>query len=479
MKRFRYKVACTLGTLLFAFGVRAQSLDQAKKLYNAGEYEKARPAFAKLVKTSPNNASFNQWYGVCCFETGDLKEAEKPLRLAAKRKIPEAYRYLGDLYYLTYRFNEAAEMYREYIDFLRKKKKDSTLWDGKLELAEKGARMMNSTEDVQIIDSLIVEKDRFLSAYRLSEESGSLTFFRDFFHTNDTLGSVVYMNEKQDRIYYAHPTEENRLCLYTQSKLMDKWGDEKELPMTINTRDDDNYPFLLADGVTLYFASKGNGSLGGYDLFITRYNTNSDTYLTPEQMSMPFNSPYNDYMMVIDEAKGLGWFATDRFQPEGKVAVYLFIPNQERLPLETDDENVKRNRAMIGSIGESWKDATGYADLIRLAHTYVPSGPEAIKKDFTFVVNDDRVYYVLDDIQSPEARNYYEKVVAIRKQIGTIEEKLQDLRTEYTAGNAALRTKLKPAILRSEKELEALRPQPDGWELKARNAEIRFLRNQR
>lgn len=479
MNRFRYKVLCTLGSVFIAFGVQAQSLDQAKKLYNAGEYEKAKPAFAKLVRTSPNNASFNQWYGVCCFETGDLQEAEKPLQLAAKRKIPEAYRYLGDLYYLTYRFNEAAGMYREYIDFLQKKKKDSTPWSSKLELAEKGARMMNSTEDVQIIDSVTVQKDRFLSAYRLSEESGSLTPFEEFFQTNDTLGSAVYMNEKQDRIYYARPTEENRLCLYTQSKLMDKWSDEKELPMTINTRDDDNYPFLLSDGVTLYFASKGNGSLGGYDLFITRYNTNSDTYLTPEQMGMPFNSPYNDYMMVIDEAKGLGWFATDRFQPEGKVAVYLFIPNPERLPLETDDTDVKRSRAMIASISESWKDASAYADLVRLAHTHMPSGPQAIKKDFTFVVNDDRVYYVLDDIQSPEARSYYEKVVALRKQIDALDGKLAGLRAEYAAGNAARREKLKPDILQSEKALEKLCPQPGDWETKARNAEIRFLRNQR
>ena len=87
---------------------------------------------------------------------------------------------------------------------------------------------------------------------------------------------------------------------------MDEWGDEKQLPMNINSNDDDNYPFVLSDGATIYYSSKGNGSIGGYDLFVTRYNINSDTYLAPEQLGMPFNSPYNDYMMVFDEVKGLG-----------------------------------------------------------------------------------------------------------------------------------------------------------------------------
>ena len=106
----------------------------------------------------------------------------------------------------------------------------------------------------------------------------------------DVYKRQVYMNQKEDKIYYAHSTDGNHNCLFTQSKLMDQWGDEKQLPMNINSDADDGYPFVLSDGVTIYYASKGNGSLGGYDLFVTRYNINSDTYLTPEQLGMPYNS---------------------------------------------------------------------------------------------------------------------------------------------------------------------------------------------
>lgn len=35
-------------------------------------------------------------------------------------------------------------------------------------------------------------------------------------------------------------------------------------------------------------------------------------------------------MYVIDEYNNLGWFASDRFQPEEKVCIYVFIPNSSK-----------------------------------------------------------------------------------------------------------------------------------------------------
>ena len=64
--------------------------------------------------------------------------------------------------------------------------------------------------------------------------------------------------------------------------VMDDWADEK--PIFPNDSADNNYPFVLGDGRTLYFASKGNGSIGGYDLFITHYNINESRFLSPEQL---------------------------------------------------------------------------------------------------------------------------------------------------------------------------------------------------
>lgn len=470
------KLFYTIGITLLCSGLQAQSLDQAKKLYNDGKYAEAKPAFEKLVKQAPSNASYNQWYGVCCYETGDLAGAEKHLKVAAKRKVENAYPYLANVYTKTYRFSDAIETLDEYISQLEKRKKNTEAAAAMLEIAENSQRMLEKVENIQIIDSMVVDKDSFLSAYTLSEESGTLNTYSNFFQTNEAVQSAVYMNQKGDKIYYAHPTDDSRYCLYTQSRLMDKWGDEKQLPMNINSKDDDNYPFVLSDGVTMYYASKGNGSIGGYDLFVTRYNTNSDSYLSPEQLGMPFNSPYNDYMMVLDETKGLGWFVSDRFQPEGKVCVYLFIPNTDNSRIDSDNIDLKRSRAAIAAIQDSWKPEMNYSDLIRLSHTEIPYGEQKIDKDFEFVIGNNIVYYTWEEIKSPEAKNYYEKVVAVKKQINELNEKLDNLRTSYTAGNKALREQLKPSILKAEEQLNNLLNQPEELEKKARNAEINYLK---
>ena len=437
------KLFYTIGITLLCGGLHAQSLAEAKKLYNEGKYAEAKPAFEKLVKQAPSNSSYNHWYGVCCYETGDLTGAEKHLKVAVKRKVQEAYRYMSEVYYKTYRFDEAGEMLEEYINLLAKKKQDPQSFETKLDLANNAQRMMEKVEDVQIIDSLVVDKGDFLSAYTLSEESGTLDSYKDFFQTNEPVSSTVYKNQKGDKIYYAHSTDGDRYCLFTQSMLMDEWGDEKQLPMNINSNDDDNYPFVLSDGATIYYSSKGNGSIGGYDLFVTRYNINSDTYLAPEQLGMPF------------------------------------IPNPEHKRVESEDIEVKRARAAITAIRDSWKESSDYADLIRLSHTEIPYGEKKIEKDFEFIIGNNIVYYKLDDINSPEAKGYYEKVVALNKQIKELNEKLDGLRVSYAEGNKARKEQLKPTILQAEEQLNALLEQPGELEKKARNAEINYLKNKR
>jgi tetratricopeptide (TPR) repeat protein len=457
----------------------AQSLEQARRLYLAGKYDEAKPAFEKLVKQAPNNASYNHWYGVCCYETGEWETAESYLKIAAGRRVQESGRYLGELYIKTYRFEEAVGRYTEYIDMVSKKNEDIEPYKRRLELAEKAQRMLEKVENIQIIDSVVVNKNNFLEAYPLSEESGSLTLFANFFRTDNPVYSTVYRNEIGDKIFYAYPygEEEKRYSLFTQSRLSDKWGDEKRLPENINSSlGNNNFPFVLTDGVTIYYASEGNGSIGGYDLFVTRYNIHSDSYLTPEQLGMPFNSMANDYMLVIDETKGLGWFASDRNQPDDRVCLYLFIPDERRSRMEGQDMETKRQRALITSIADSWAPSTDYSALIRLAHTKMPSTKKETRKDFELIINNNLVYYTWDDFKSLEARNLYEKRMQLCTQISDLHQQLEELRRAYAEGNKARKEALTPAIRQAEEAYGKLLPEAGSLEKKARNAEVNHLK---
>jgi len=476
MIRFTKKIVFVLGILWICGGLQAQSLDQAKKLYNEGQYAEAKPAFERLVKQAPNNGSYNHWYGVCCFETGDIEGAEKYLKVGVNRKVQESYRYLAEVYYKLYRFDEASELFDEYITMLTKKKQDVEPFQRRKELADNAQRMLERVEDVQVIDSMIVNKNDFLSAYVLSEESGTLTPFCDFFQTGAPSSSTVFMNQKGDKIFYAQETPENGYRLFTQSHLLDHWGDEKALTINTDKIGEDNYPFVLSDGVTLYYGSTGGNSIGGYDLFVTRYNTTSDTYLTPEQLGMPYNSPDNDYMIVFDDVKKLGWFVSDRYQPEDQVCVYLFIPNLNRSRIDGEDIETKRARAMLNPIAATWKEGENFSNLIQLAHEVIPFGNTQIQKDFEFVISNDLVYYTLDEIRNPEARNIYSKVVSINKQIEALKKELDQSRQAFHEGNNSRKDQLRSQILQNEEKSNNLLSQLYDLEKKARNAEIVYLR---
>jgi tetratricopeptide (TPR) repeat protein len=455
----------------------AQSLDRAKKMYSEGKYAEVKPVFEKLVKQSPSNSSYNQWYGVCCYETGDYVNAEKYLMTANKRNIIASYLYLAKMYSEQYRFDESAEMYAGYIEQLRKKKEDTSEYETLMEKARNLHRMQEKAEDVQVIDSIVVFKNDMLDAYRLSDESGSLMMYSDFFKNENDLFSTVYVNQKGDKAYYARPAN-GLFTVGTVSKMHDaSWGDEKTL--LPDSKADNNYPFVLSDGVTMYFASKGYGSIGGYDIFVTRYNTANNSFLAPEQMGMPFNSTANDYMMVIDEAKGLGWFVTDRNQPEDKVCVYLFIPDpsRKRIDIEAFKSDEIRRRALLASIQDTWRDgAKGYAELIKKAHAESEEKAAENKQDFIFVVNDKTVCYNMDDIKSHEAKELYSGYLSLYKQIGVLRKKLDDIRFQFTKGNASTREQLKPTILHAENQLYSLMTKAAEQEKKARNAENRNIK---
>ena len=470
------KIKYQILLLFLCFGAlaSAQSLDQARKLYNDGNYAAAKPVFEKYIKISPKDASYNHWYGVCLYETGEVAAAEKYLLFASTKKIQESFRYLGQLYFLTYRFEESAEAYETYIDFLATKKQPTDAFDKKLRQSTKAARMLESTEDVQIIDSIVVDKNHLLSAYMLTPESGAIIDFENFFEDNltDKTGTV-YLTQRGDRTFYSKSTEANGYDLFSMNKALDEWTDELALSDNINSEGNEGYPYLLTDGITLYFASDKSGTIGGYDLYVTRFNKNSNTYLNPEQLGMPFNSVYNDYLLVIDEVKGVGWFATDRFQEEGKVVIYTFIPSEAKTPIETDDTKIKRNRAMITSIADSWKE-TDYSALQEKARSEVIIVEK--KADFTFTINNGLDYHFLSDFKNEGAKSLYIKAQQTGEKLNKASGILRELREEYAKGDEEKKTRLKTAILEAEEKQEALTNEIKELEKQARNEEIKSLK---
>ncbi len=383
--------------------------------------------------------------------------------------------YLGRLYAMQYDFANAEKEFKLYERAMRRNKEALAELEQEREYANLLQRLLSRTEDIQIIDSVVVSKNDFLSAYNLSANGGSLQWTHDFFNEErNEESAVVFMNERETKVYFSRPATEQGNTLYTMEKMLDNFGGEKMLPSPINTRQDQAYPFIMSDGLTIYFASKGHESIGGYDIFASRYNFYSNTYLTPNQMNMPFNSPFNDYMMVIDEQKGVGWFASDRYQPEDKVCVYTFIPNQEVRLVNTEDADSLANRAKISNIKDSWREGVDYANLLEKAST-IKTISDNKQQDFEFVINDDYTYYHLTDFKSFTARELFTNAIEAERKLEVAKKQLEIKRAEYAAAAENDRLSLTTEILQMERTISELFDQWRVTKVMARNEEIKHI----
>ena len=316
--------------------------------------------------------------------------------------------------------------------------------------------MLESTQRVFIIDSMVVEKENFISEIPLPPESGTLTTYDQFFGTQGHNDSYVFVNEFGNKAYYSLNDKDGRSQLFTMDRLGSKWSKAVKLE-GIAGGTSPNYPFMMADGTTFYFAQKGEGSVGGYDIFVTRYDSDTGEFLRPNNIGLPFNSKGNDYFYMESELDSLGWFVTDRNQAEGMVCIYTFVPSKNRTNIdlsEMSETQVKRY-ANIHNIRDTWPSEEQRNKALKRVEKMKARSASARSHHGdgnAFVINDQRAYSSASEFRSSEARELYNKLLQMRQQAERNAQQLEAWRENYTEGDSQ-----KDAdILSAEREQETL-----------------------
>jgi hypothetical protein len=325
--------------------------------------------------------------------------------------------------------------------------------------------MREMTQQIIIVDSIVVNKDQFLASIRLSSECGQLMNTGAFFRNQ--LQGTLYLNEMGNKVYFSQP-DGHQQQLYTADKLGNEWSKPQPLQGLSEGIDEASYPFMLTDGLTFYFAGKGEESIGGYDIFMTRYDSRSGSFLKPENIGMPFNSEANDYMYAIDEANRIGYFASDRRQPEGKVCIYIFIPSDTRKTYDNSKytEEQIRNFADIASIADTWGNGTERkAALDRIKSKYATHDIPG-----QLVSTGDAASAV--EFHSKEANSLYQKLLKEQNALDIVNSNLDMLRQKYHKANASERNRMKSEILKLEEQALQLNASVKQLTKATRNAEI-------
>ncbi len=459
--KLAYRTLSVVISLLFSLSVLAGPVDEGKRLYNEGNYEAAAEQLRAAVRRSPRNANANYWLGASLYAMNLTEQATSPLETAAERGVTQAYPLLVRIAISRY----DAEAASDYIDSWRSRltRNRKPIPEELEELSSKAIQMRNMlarVEKIEILDSLTVPKTDFFNAYRLSAPAGRIlpaeAVERIGLSDETTALSTAYMPENKSEILWAAADTSGVFALYGAGILDDGTPDHAG-PIDLSLGDGGSaaFPFLMPDGVTLYFANNGANSIGGYDIFMTRRSDSDDgkEYFQPQNIGMPYNSPYDDYMLAIDEASGLGWWATDRYQIPDSVTIYIFQPSAVRINVQPDDENLVA-LAKLSDIVLTQNPDTNYRALLnnRLpdVQNHTLSTGNAI---FALDLGNGKIYTTLSDFKDPAARSAMTEYLGAEASLRRHLEQENTLRARYSRGDMSVAGQ----ILESESETALMR----------------------
>ncbi|MBK7130441.1 MAG: OmpA family protein [Crocinitomicaceae bacterium] len=108
---------------------------------------------------------------------------------------------------------------------------------------------------------------------------------------------------------------------YSRKNENGTWDKPVNLGPVINTPYKEDAPFLSKDGKTLYFASQGHNSMGGFDIFKSVRDENGN-WSEPINIGAPINSAGDDIYYVENEDGTLAYYASMRPGSYGYLDLY-------------------------------------------------------------------------------------------------------------------------------------------------------------
>lgn len=160
----------------------------------------------------------------------------------------------------------------------------------------------------------------------------------------DKVAQAVYVPEGARDIYYSAKDEEGIRNIYSTHLKDSLWTAPTLINEQTTSSSDEIYPMLSPDGQSLYFASKGLYGMGGYDLYVSKWNKESGDWDVPVNMGFPYSSPYDDFLFVNTEDGKYSIFASNR--ECGRDSVTIYVLEYDSMPVRKAVTDVAELRSL-------------------------------------------------------------------------------------------------------------------------------------
>ena len=132
-----------------------------------------------------------------------------------------------------------------------------------------------------------------------------------------TEGNVFYFSSNRPGGYGGKD-------IYKVVRLKDgSWTEPENLGPTINSKYDEDYPFVHPLGNILYFASNNpNKTIGGYDIYKTVFSKKKNSWSNPENLGSPINTPDNDISFSTNAEGNIAFYSSATGSEKGLFDIY-------------------------------------------------------------------------------------------------------------------------------------------------------------
>lgn len=272
-------------------------------------------------------------------------------KLSAQNRQVDSLVRLGDSLRMEYRFEEACRAYEKAVDILEYDFADSLMIEavsGKILLAENGLNMTGFAYTPKVVDRRKFPLEDFFLYFPLEDRSWRLAP-NQLDSTSNMLSKALYAPSDAGRIYFSAEDQEGFRNIFMTELQDTVWTYPVTQNESVTMLSNEIYPMISADGRSLYFSSDGLYGVGGYDLYVSRWDDDLQGWSEPVNMGFPYSSPYDDFLYVADESEGHVFFASNReCSPD---SVWVYVLEYDSMPVrhsvEDPDELLKLSRLSV------------------------------------------------------------------------------------------------------------------------------------
>lgn len=382
------------GSVLFAQNVRQQvrkNIRQAELELSSNNFSKALDLYRKAYQLDTANVQTAYKLGLCMYTMKKHKrESQYYFEKAQRAGILETNFYLGNLYHLQGKFEDAIRAFTVYKISARKQEFSNACIDSLVQKCKTAAELVNSAVNVSIENIGSTVNSEYPDYVPVISADESVLIFTSR-RKGSTGGLLDPLGEYFEDVYIA-------------SKQDSIWTAPQSIGSNINTGTHDASVGLSADGEMLFLYRTSEDLISG-DLYFSVFD--GTNWLAPTKLLPPVNTKgFNEPSASLSSDGNTLYFSSNRPGGFGKKDIYKIVklPNGEwgkavnlgpgiNTPEDEDSPFIHPDRKTLYFSSKAHKNMGSY-DIFK---TVNEDGKWSEPENMGYPVNtpDDDIYFVL------------------------------------------------------------------------------------